>query len=417
MCSLFSYLTAHASTVFQNKLWITGGKSQYHPLYDLASGNTENDVWYTEDGGLLDDLITSIRFTIYTNPLQFSSSKMGADEVTDGRFLCTEFWCGSNSTKISICPLVVLQPVLSFFTLNLLVTKYFMLFWRFSRYGHTLDSLDLSFYGVEVMLQLGGFAPQPMNDQWVTEDGSNWVYCREAAWAPRAWHKTTTFKKQLWLYGGTPLNNEIWLLESVTRVNRTILPLTRATFSLYEYDLQWKSFETAAWSPRVGFGLLVHIYYNQSIGETAADAKERMIVAGGFGGWPVTSRSLYDGFAARADIWESYDGTTFNLLTDSAYFGPRSWFGFALFPYAAPDGRSDSIELLRDISESANGALPRMWVFGGGNVGSTTRTKQKLDKVDAYADAYWSRDAVTWVVSEKTHNFYDMKKEKKKKKR
>jgi hypothetical protein len=112
----------------------------------------------------------------------------------------------------------------------------------------------------EVMVQLGGFAPQPMNDMWVSEDGSNWVYCREAEWEPRAWHRTATFHQQLWLYGGTPLNNEMWRLETIRKVNRTEIPLTRAKYSLYEYELKWKFMGNAEWSPRVGFGLLVHMY-------------------------------------------------------------------------------------------------------------------------------------------------------------
>ena len=81
------------------------------------------------------------------------------------------------------------------------------------------------------MIQLGGFAPQPMRDQWATTDGINWVYCRDGAWTARAWHSTTTFKKQLYLMGGTPLNNEVWVLEKVIIVNRTVeglLPLTRS---------------------------------------------------------------------------------------------------------------------------------------------------------------------------------------------
>jgi hypothetical protein len=39
--------------VFQDKFWVVGGKSQYHPIYTLAAQNTENDVWYTEDGGTI----------------------------------------------------------------------------------------------------------------------------------------------------------------------------------------------------------------------------------------------------------------------------------------------------------------------------------------------------------------------------
>ena len=49
----YYYPKAHATTVFQDKFWVVGGKSQYHPIYTLAAQNTENDVWYTEDGGTI----------------------------------------------------------------------------------------------------------------------------------------------------------------------------------------------------------------------------------------------------------------------------------------------------------------------------------------------------------------------------
>ena len=47
---------------------------------------------------------------------------------------------------------------------------------RFSRYGHTLSPIDINGDGeADVMLLAGGYAPSPMNDQWITEDGKNWV--------------------------------------------------------------------------------------------------------------------------------------------------------------------------------------------------------------------------------------------------
>ena len=43
------------------------------------------------------------------------------------------------------------------------------------RYGHSLDALASDTYGYDLMLLAGGYAPQPMNDQWISEDGNNWV--------------------------------------------------------------------------------------------------------------------------------------------------------------------------------------------------------------------------------------------------
>ncbi len=42
----------------------------------------------------------------------------------------------------------------------------------------------------------------------------------------------------------------------------------------------------APWSPRVGHQILSQWYYNTShINQTVADSKERMVLAGGYGGW------------------------------------------------------------------------------------------------------------------------------------
>ncbi len=46
---------------------------------------------------------------------------------------------------------------------------------------------------------------------------------------------------KLWLMGGTPLNNEVWSLESVSTVSRRA-PLTRSTYANYTYALEWKQY-------------------------------------------------------------------------------------------------------------------------------------------------------------------------------
>jgi len=42
----------------------------------------------------------------------------------------------------------------------------------FSRFAHSLDSVDLDEDGEEdVMILMGGFAPDPFNDVWVSKNG------------------------------------------------------------------------------------------------------------------------------------------------------------------------------------------------------------------------------------------------------
>ncbi|RYY79112.1 hypothetical protein EON63_17410 [archaeon] len=46
------------------------------------------------------------------------------------------------------------------------------------------------------------------------------------------------FQQKLHLMGGTPLNNEVWVLNNVTRVGRRE-PSTRSLYSNYTFDLNW----------------------------------------------------------------------------------------------------------------------------------------------------------------------------------
>ena len=68
---------------------------------------------------------------------------------------------------ISFCPVYISGE---------LKKSYLIFSFRFTRYGHTLSPVDINGDGVsDVMLLAGGYAPSPMNDQWITEDGKNWV--------------------------------------------------------------------------------------------------------------------------------------------------------------------------------------------------------------------------------------------------
>lgn len=49
-----------------------------------------------------------------------------------------------------------------------------------------------------------------------------------APWKPRGWHSTTVYNNTIWMIGGTPLNNEVWVLTGVSRLEDREPPLTRA---------------------------------------------------------------------------------------------------------------------------------------------------------------------------------------------
>lgn len=47
---------------------------------------------------------------------------------------------------------------------------------RYPRFAHTLTPLDMDHDGVDdVMILMGGYAPSPINDVWITSDGFTWA--------------------------------------------------------------------------------------------------------------------------------------------------------------------------------------------------------------------------------------------------
>lgn len=155
--------------------------------------------------------------------------------------------------------------------------------------------------------------------------------------------------------GGTPLNNEVWQLVDIQKINRTE-PLTRSQFVPYTYNLTWKQMPHAPWSPRVGASLVSQWYFNTSQGETIDNSRERLVLIGGYGGF-VESDSRYDGYYSRADTW-SFDGADWTVLKAVNTFGGRAWMGAVVRHLTNPRD---------DVFGRAN--PPRIFIFGGGNTG------------------------------------------------
>lgn len=48
---------------------------------------------------------------------------------------------------------------------------------RYPRFAHSLTPLDTTGDGVnDIMVLMGGYAPNPINDVWITTDGLVWAY-------------------------------------------------------------------------------------------------------------------------------------------------------------------------------------------------------------------------------------------------
>jgi hypothetical protein len=333
----FTARNAHATTVFNGVLYLTGGKSDQYEMYKTLDSVKRGDVWKSYDGA--DWEMQTLEGDYYIQ---------NADALQPG----------------------TLAP-----------------WWE--RFGHSLDAIDIDDDGVhDFMIQIGGFTPDPMRDIWLTDNGTTWAYCGEAPFSGRGWHSTVVFQGKLYVIGGSPFNNEVWRLESIEKTTRRE-PSTRASYLNYTYSVDWTFLGDAGFSPRAGASIVSQFYYNTTLNETMANSTERMVLIGGFGGW-LEDHPFYDGFRSRGDVWASSDGSTWSQLTDGSdatALPPRAWSSAIVVHNRTYPGQ--------DIVTAH--LPPRILVFGGGYTGGNTKSTKVTTIMKTYADAYFSRDGVIWT--------------------
>ena len=332
----FTPRNAHATCVFKGYIWLTGGRTDGYTTYNLFTSYQTADVWKSADG---------IDWT----------------QMSD---LSGDFWAQNADAPQP----GVIAP------------------WH-ERYGHTLNAIDINGDNIDdVMVLAGGYSPTPSNDVWFTEDGIQWVYGGLAPWSGRAWHSSTIYQGKLWVTGGAPLNNEVWHLSNVIKIGTPPEPLTRSMRATIQFKMEWIQHLNAPWCPRAGMALISHWYFNYTQTNYSSSV-ERLVLIGGFGGWSDSS-PLYDGLHGRADVWISYNGENWENMTENAPFGPRAWFGYAQVHKSDPR---------IDISALESQPTPsRVFLFGGGDLGSEINSNQRFDNVNGRMDAYWSRDMIQW---------------------
>lgn len=333
----------------QQRLWVAGGKVEFYQMYNLVYSSKQADVWYSEA-----KMTTSPPVNIGADWKQIKSMR--------GDFFA------QNADVVQPGPIAP---------------------W-FHRFGHTLTAYDSDKNGVDdMMLLMGGYAPDPIDDIWVTEDGFTWTY-HKAKWSARAWHSTVVNNGTLFVMGGSPLNNEVWRLDFIGKVNRTTIPLTRSAYMSYTYQSDWTSLGNAAWSPRAAMNVLSQWYFN--VNQTVDNSTERMVLIGGYGGFPVDGGTSYDGLRCRGDVWTSTNGSHWTLIGPEGSIPPRAWAGATVLYAEGSDPEAKKL----DAAMSAAGLAPRMFVAGGGYVGfSTSLTASQLG-ILGLTDLLWSRDGITW---------------------
>ena len=143
-----------------------------------------------------------------------------------------------------------------------------------------------------------------------------------------------------------------------------------------ECSFAWNVLQ-APWTPRLGAGLVSQFYTNSNNSQES----ERMIIAGGYGGWPYNN-SQYTGVSCMSDVW-SFNGTWI-LLISNASFGNRAWFTMQVYY-----GENTGIDPTSSLS-------PKIFLFSGGNIGNSTLTNKKYLTMAGLVDGYWSRDGIIW---------------------
>lgn len=369
----FSNRHAHASCMYtppgssKRRMWVVGGKVEYYQRYDMVYSYKQADVWFSEDDPL------DPQYTIGSNWAQVVTMTgdfyaQNADVVQPGK----------------IAP------------------------W-YHRFGHTLTPYDSNGDGIDdMMILMGGFAPQPMNDIWVTLDGYHWTY-HLAPWAPRGWHSALVNSGKLYIMGGSPLNSEVWRLDSINTVNRTIEPLTRSSFSSYTYETTWTLVGVAPWSPRGGMSVVSQWYWNftgdPALVKTRRDtpstdpqyspidgnnAVKRMVLVGGFGGFlQEDPLGRWDGMVTRGDVWATVNGSHWELINKAAV-PERAWFAMSVLHLDDNDKQDPS-------GNAGNLVPPRIWIFGGAYVGGYAASSAEQLGLKGLSDAWWSRDGANWV--------------------
>jgi hypothetical protein len=324
---IFSERNGHAVTVFRGMLWLVGGRSKEYKKWDLANSYRRADVWYSYNG----------KWWVQEEKLFGDFYHQNADVLIPG-------------------------PVAPW--------------WE--RFGHSLNTIsvmnrtsDDNGTIPEAMVLFGGYAPDPMNDLWISLNGNTWnkVFLppNSDVWnlnlmntwpTARAYHGSCIFRDSLWIVGGTPLNNEVWRASDLTVTSKR--PAGERVEASRYFTVTWKSYFTRTgltgtnipFMPRAGLMLTsqkvlhekVDAGYNfnpliegddDTLAETYpnypyefpefphkgnvnhSQEYEYMYVMGGFASWPGEDPRYDGGKRARNDVWRA-GGVT---LVDDDYTG------------------------------------------------------------------------------------------------
>ncbi|CAM9484098.1 unnamed protein product, partial [Discosporangium mesarthrocarpum] len=327
--------SGHAATVFKDKLWVVGGRSELYRAYNLEYMYRRGDVWSSSDYGTT---------WVQASDLTGDFDEQNFDAVDPG----------------SLAP------------------------W-YARFGQTLDVLNVTdFNGTskELMVMTGGYTPDANNDVWVTEDGSDWRFAGFANWTGRAWHASNVFLGRLFIIGGSPLSNDVWSTVDIGQSSNG------------KWNFVWKQLfpgSNVTFSPRAALATTVIKHSAPALDQYGSWVhNETLFVMGGFGGWPEED-DRHDGMRCRNDVYKTHDGEEWELVTESAQWEARGWFDVVTLANLS-DPFSDVAATMETREVTGNG--PRMWLAGGGFMGQDGNSI--VTSMIGFVDMWWSSNGSTW---------------------
>jgi hypothetical protein len=347
---MFSPRHSHATCVFRcphnptrKCLWLTGGATQPYRTWNLNMEDRASDVWYSEDGS------------------NWFKVKNITGDFLDG--------VGNFDAKIGsdVAP------------------------W-YSRFGHSLDTLDVDGDGNDdFMVLMGGYEPTVSNDVWISPNGTVWNFVGYAPWPERAYHATFKMNGDVYIAGGTPLSNDVW----------------KGRFAPDEtsrsgYNMTWTQEVKdgdAAWAPRCAMCIISQIRKESIMtdsNETTVMEKNRLYLIGGYASWP-REDPRWNGARTRNDVWTSIDGKSWSLVlppegkTTMPFVG-RGWHSCITL--------HDEHDLTRGIRQaphdtSSNELPAKMIIAGGAYTGE--KNNNVVYDLEGYTDMFWSIDGSSWT--------------------
>ncbi|KAL9184445.1 hypothetical protein ACHAXT_002531 [Thalassiosira profunda] len=329
----FSPRHSHATAVFKcpntdnstdaSCLWLTGGYSESHRTWQGDVVENENaDVWLSKDGATLTQ-VTELQGDFVQG--------VGNGDAKPGSY--TAPW--------------------------------------YSRYGHSLNALDVDGDGTaDVLVLAGGFAPVPSNDVWLSTDGITWRFDGYAPWPKRAYHGATVKDGKLWIMGGSPLTNDVWSGSLVKDPAREV-----------GYRLEWEQIlqhNEAPWTPRARFCVV-------TLPTNSTEETSSLLLIGGLAHSEEGTPESDDGTRARNDVWKSSDGRNWRQVLPST--GEE-------MPWDARAFHACGTLTWPSLDEHSNQTLSRVYMTGGGYVGK--RGNNVVTSLEAYTDTWYSADGAEW---------------------